>query len=89
MSSRSADVVQQVAVRGVLHGDRKVGGREEAVAEPDDVRMYEHGVIDNLPLHVLGYLSLCDSRRQFFFLDAAAGLSGNPVLDLHSPADAP
>ena len=42
----------------IFHDDGKMLVRQEALMEPDYVRVYQPGVIQELPLYILGHLIL-------------------------------
>lgn len=42
----------------VLHDDGQVLVCQEAFLEADDMRVYQHGVIEQLPLHIFRHLPL-------------------------------
>ena len=62
-ASLGSDMGEEVAAGRVLHDDREVLVGEEALLEAHDVWVDEHGVVEQLPLHILCHLALHACRE--------------------------
>lgn len=47
-----SDKLVQIAASSILHCYAKIFGRQEALSEADNVRVYQAGMVDDLPLHL-------------------------------------
>ena len=55
---------EEVATGCILHDDREVLISEEALLEAHDVRVDEHGMIEQLPFYIFCHLALHASQRE-------------------------
>lgn len=72
------DMTVHVASCCILHGDCQILFREETFLKSHNMRVDQDGMVQDLPLNVLGYLSLCAGEVRLSTKTGAFGFDGKP-----------